>query len=166
MSARLGRVKGGGAIALLGAVLALLLVSAWGFGFAAAAEDPRQARLEKRVQQFWETRRAQQHDRSYAFYDPFFKSQVKREAHVGRLVDIRFLEYQIESIAITENIAKVAIRTAFEIPETTVLGQRIAVPRKEDGWVEDWIWIDGDWYQVYKKPLNMTYILFFPSFPP
>ncbi len=103
---------------------------------------------------------------NYTYYDPFFRGTTTRIAYEANLVQIKFHSYQIGKVEIKENIAKVPMEVEFEIPETVIFGKAITVPKKKDKWVEDWIWIDSDWFKVYKLPSNATYIPFFPSFPP
>ena len=128
--------------------------------------DPRKERLLQRVKDYYDLRVADKRKDDYPFYDPFFRSRVTLKGFESSLIDVKFLSYQIGDVAITENIAKVPVEIEFEIPETVIAGQKIAVPRKKDSWVDDWIWIDNDWFKVYKLQLNATYIPFFPSFPP
>ncbi|MDH5769623.1 MAG: hypothetical protein OEZ31_11820 [Nitrospirota bacterium] len=134
--------------------------------FSSEKTDPRKERLIERVNSYWNDRIQGKIGNNYNYYDPFFRGTTTRIAYEANLVQIKFHSYQIGSIEIKENIAKVPMEVEFEIPETVIFGKAITVPKKKDKWVEDWIWIDGDWFKVYKLPSNATYIPFFPSFPP
>ncbi|MBI5849117.1 MAG: hypothetical protein HZB31_14430 [Nitrospirae bacterium] len=134
--------------------------------FAAETQDPRMARLVERVNQHWDEKIRGDMGENYKSYDPFFRARVKKVVYEANMIDIKYISYTLGEIKITENIAKVPGQTVFEIPETMILGQKISVPPRTDTWEDDWIWIDDDWYKVFKLNLNMTYILLFPSFPP
>lgn len=147
-------------------VIALIMVV---FALPVSSEkvDPRKERLLERVNSYWNDRVQGKIGNNYDYYDPFFRARVKRVVYEASLVEIKFLSYKIgDKVEVTENIAKVPMKVEFEIPETVVMGKKIVVPPKKDEWVEDWIWIDGDWFKVFKLQANATYIPFFPSFPP
>ncbi len=134
--------------------------------FSSDVLDPKKERLEQRVNTYYETRKSGRTEISYTYYDPFFRARVSRKLYEGNLFEIRFYEIKLLEAKITENIAKVRIEAEFEIPETVVFGKQISLPKKKDIWEDDWAWIDGDWYKVFKVNVNNTYIPFFPSFPP
>ncbi|OGW51537.1 MAG: hypothetical protein A2Y81_07875 [Nitrospirae bacterium RBG_13_43_8] len=134
--------------------------------FSSEMADARKERLIERVNSYWDDRIQGRLDKNYEYYDPFFRGVVMPIVYEASLVQIKFHSHQTGNIEITENIAKVPMEVEFEIPETVVLGKAITVPKKKDKWVEDWIWIDGDWFKVFKTKLNVSYISFFPSFPP
>lgn len=128
--------------------------------------DPREDRLKQRVNSYYETRKTGSTEVSYTYYDPFFRAKVTRRMYEANLIEVKFHKINPSVQEITENIAKVRVDTEYEIPETTIMGKLISVPKRADYWVDDWIWIDGDWYKVFKVNLNNSYIPFFPSFPP
>jgi hypothetical protein len=134
--------------------------------FSSEGVDARKERLIERVNTYWDDRLQGKIDKTYGYYDPFFRGMVLPIVYEASLVQIKIDSYQIGNIEITENIAKVPVDVEFEIPETVVFGKAVTVPKRKDKWVDDWIWIDGDWFKVFKVKLNMSYIPFFPSFPP
>ncbi len=134
--------------------------------FSSETVDARKERLIERVNSYWDDRIQGKMARSYGYHDPFFRAIVLPIVYEASFVQIKIHSHQIGNIEITENIAKVPMDVEFEIPETVVFGKAITAPKKKDKWVEDWIWIDGDWFKVFKMKLNTSYISFFPSFPP
>lgn len=134
--------------------------------YSSDSPDPREAKLQQRVNDYWETRKSGKTEMSYTYYDPFFKARVTRKHYESNLIDIKFHNVKMGNAEIVENIAKVKIEVEYEIPESVIMGKKIFLPKRGDSWVEDWIWIDGDWFKVFKVNINNTYIPFFPSFPP
>jgi hypothetical protein len=134
--------------------------------FSSGSDDQRKDRLLQRVNTYWNDRVEGRIAQNYDYYDPFFRARVRPEAYVSKLLEIKFHSYQIGDVDITENIAKVTVEVEVEIPEAIIAGKKTSLPLRKDKWVEDWIWIDNDWFKVYKRNLFLSYIPFFPAFPP
>ena len=125
-----------------------------------APPDPReasQARLEERVGGFWKTRVAADWSGSYAFMDPIFRSRVRREAYIGSQGVVKYYDFKIEKLDVTERIAKATVRYTFEIPELEVQGKRHVVPKRDEPTTQEWIFVDGDWHLVFKDLMNQTF---------
>jgi len=126
-----------------------------------APPDPReasQARLEERVGGFWKTRVAADWGGSYAFMDPIFRSRVRREAYIGSQGVVKYYDFKIEKLDVTERIAKATVRYTFEIPELEVApGKRQAVPKRDDPTTQEWVFVDGDWHLVFKDLMNQAF---------
>jgi hypothetical protein len=133
--------------------------------FSEVTDDSRKALLIERVTKYYEDRIHNRMSDNYDLYDPFFRAKVSRRAYEGNLLEAKFISYKIGDVSIDGNIAKVTIEIVFEIPETQILGQKISVPQRNDKWVDDWVWLDNNWFKVYKMPMNRAYIPLFPSFP-
>jgi len=122
-----------------------------------AAGAASRARLEKRIQEFWKTRITAQWGKSYDFLDPFFRTNVRREAYIGSQGAVKYHDFKIGDIEITESIAKAKLRYTLEIPELDIQGTRHVAPKREEEITQDWIWIDGNWYLAFKDMVNQTY---------
>lgn len=114
-------------------------------------------RLEQRVAGFWKTRTAGDWLKSYDYFDPFYRSQVRREAYVGTQGTVKYHEFKIEQVDITGNVAKVRITYSMEIPELDLQGKLHKVPKREEETAQEWIWIDGEWHLAFKDLMNQTF---------
>jgi hypothetical protein len=150
------------AVALAGLLVLSLAASA----FSEGTGDGRKALLMERVTKYYDNRVKDKMADNFDLYDPFFKATVARKAYEASLLEVKFLSYKLGDVTITENIAKVPVDVMFEIPETVIMGKKIVVPPRPDSWVDDWVWLDNNWFKVYKMNMNRSYIPFFPSFAP
>jgi hypothetical protein len=124
----------------------------------AAPDGATQARLEERVSAFWKTRLAGDWAGSYAFMDPVFRSGVRREAYIGLQGLVKYYDFKVEKLEVTERIAKATVRYTYEIPEIEVApGKRQSVPKRDDPTMQEWIFVDGDWYLVFKDMMNQAF---------
>ncbi len=122
-----------------------------------AAGDATVARLEERVGEFWKTRIAASYGATYDLLDPIFRSRVRREAYVGSQGTVKYYDAKIVKADVTERVAQVRVRYTFEIPELDVQGKRHKVPKRDEETVQEWVWMDGDWYLVFKDVMNQTF---------
>lgn len=112
---------------------------------------PDVARLKERVDAFWRLREEAKWEQVFDLLDPFFregsspsvygKSQGSVKYHSHRLVG----EPEINGVR-----ASVQVAYDSEVPELMLKGKKVSVPRAEVEIPQEWIWVDGDWYHVFR----------------
>jgi hypothetical protein len=117
------------------------------------------ARLEERVAGFWKTRMAADWGGSFTYMDHVFRSRVRREAYMGSQGLVKYHDFKIEKLDVTEQVAKATVRYTYEIPELEVISGRppVKVPTRSEPVTQDWIFVDGDWYVVFKDIMNQSF---------
>lgn len=128
-------------------------------GVARAERPPDVDRLPERVSRFWEARKRADWGDNLELTDPFFRLGVTREAFVANQLKIVYHAFKIADTRFAGNSALVTVRYTVEIPGLFLQsGQKITVPKREEEVVEEWIWIDGDWYRVFRDAMGTTFL--------
>ncbi|MEF9438428.1 MAG: hypothetical protein L0922_06720 [Candidatus Mariimomonas ferrooxydans] len=84
-------------------------------------------------------------------FEPFMKLKYTKKKFVDNQLKTIFHDYEIKEVRITENRAEVTVKYTFEIPEfSSPSGAKIRMPKREVEVAAEWIWIDEDWYRVFK----------------
>lgn len=112
--------------------------------------DRQVARLRERVAKFWSDRLVSDWGGNYDLMDPFLRERMTREAYISQQFKTIYHAFEIKDLKIEENTAHVAIRYTAEVPEIISMGRKFSAPKREEEITEEWIWVDGDWYRVYK----------------
>ncbi|MBI5612442.1 MAG: exo-alpha-sialidase [Gammaproteobacteria bacterium] len=118
---------------------------------------PDRGRLEARAAGFWKTRTAGDWLKSYDYFDPFYRAQVRREAYVGTQGTVKYHDFKIEQVDIAGSVAQVRVHYSMEIPELDLQGKIHNVPKRDEVTVQEWIWIDDDWHLAFKDLMNQTF---------
>jgi hypothetical protein len=111
--------------------------------------DP--AALSKRVNAFWEAFEKDDFHTTYGAHDPFFRAQRRYEDYASRLGKIKFHRHAITATRINGNQAEVDMALVYSIPKLKVGQRDYEQPDTEVKLTDRWIYIDGDWYRVYKE---------------
>ena len=112
---------------------------------------PEEGNLRQRVAEFWQAMRAEEYQKTYAMYDPFFRTKTTFRSYMTDMGSIQYGEAKIDEIRIEGYTARVketveaGIRAYFD--EGGKLQGDDVKPREMES---VWIWIDGQWYREYK----------------
>lgn len=121
---------------------------------------PDVARLKERVDAFWSLREADKWDKVYDYMDPFFREANSRSNYVKTQGLVKYYEHRLAGEPqITGMSAAVPLAFVSEVPEIVMKGKPITVPKKELEIKQEWIWVDGDWYQVFRDLMNGSQLL-------
>jgi len=122
---------------------------------------PNAARLKERVNGFWAARIKSDWAKSYDFMDPFFRDRVTRAGYVRTQGIFTYHASEFVSADIQGQRAKVKVHYKYELPATTSpSGKEIVVPPTEGDTEQEWIWMDGDWYLVYKDIMGGDFVVY------
>jgi hypothetical protein len=120
-------------------------------GFNYTEKRPDEGRLRERVSMFWKDRMAANWGGNYDLLDPYTRDKYSREFYVASQFRTIYHGFEIKDIKITEGLASVTIKYTVEVPEfVSPSGKKLKVPKRDEEITEDWIWIDGDWFRVFK----------------
>jgi hypothetical protein len=114
--------------------------------------------LERRVSTWWETRLKADWAASYELMDPFMRSTTKKATYIASQGLVNYFEYKIVGFEkTTDQQAKVTVKFTSEVPEMEINGKTYSVPKKETEIVQDWIWVDGSWYMLFKDLMGNNF---------
>ncbi len=84
--------------------------------------------------------------------DPFFRARVNSMQFAARLGQINYLQFELpkQAITIQETRAKVSIKVTFEAKQFQLGTEMKSIPPTEQVFEEEWVWVDEDWYKIYK----------------
>jgi hypothetical protein len=117
-----------------------------------AAAEARATRLGERARAFWQAYVAGDYPAGYALMDPFFRARTNPLAFAAKLAQIDYLDFELlpGEMAIYENRARLPVKVVFESKQIQAGPEVQAIPRTETRLDEEWVWVDGDWYKVYR----------------
>lgn len=121
---------------------------------------PDMERLKQRVNAFWSLRQEDNKwDQIYDYMDPFFREASSRKGYVRSQGLVKYYEHQISGEPKLNGIyAFVPLKYVSEVPEAMVFGKQLSVPKQEVEIEHEWMWIDGDWYQVFRDIKNGSFL--------
>lgn len=120
----------------------------------AVSVEQKKNRLRERVDAFWRLRTEDKFANTYGSFDPAFRSTTSQKAFSSFQGNLLFHSYQIDKLEILGNIARVSVKTNFEVPVTEILGQKFSQPPTDALMTNEWVWMHNDWYMVYQTPLG------------
>ncbi len=120
----------------------------------AKPEAPNPDLLTERVAQYWQLRKQDMHEKTFDIYDPFYrvKTNAKVHAEIRRRIKINIHDFQIgETHSVTPRRTVVEVSYEHSIPEFVLSnGKKVKVDRTWSDTKQEWIWIDDNWFLVYK----------------
>lgn len=112
---------------------------------------PDLARLKERVDRFWALREQDKWAEVYDLMDPYFREINNRSNYVKSQGNVKYYSHRITGEATLAGvIATIPVAYESEVPEFMLRGKPITVPRVEVEIPHEWVWVDGDWYQVFR----------------
>lgn len=116
-------------------------------------------RLRERVAKFWGDRGRSDWGGNYDLMDPFFRIITTREYYIANQFKTIYHGFELKDIKLVSNSALVTIKYSLEIPEVYLQsGQRVSVPKRDEEITEEWIWMDNDWYRVFKDVMGQSFV--------
>ena len=127
-----------------------------------AAQNVRgEKKLRERVSQFWGDRILSNWGGNYDLLDPYFRQRTSREYYIANQLKTIYYSFEIKDIKITDNMASVTIKYTHEVPEfISPQGKKLKVPKRDEEITEVWIWIDGDWFRVFKDVKGGSFVAY------
>jgi hypothetical protein len=90
--------------------------------------------------------------------DPFMRHNTKKNAYILSQGSVIYHEYELlssERVGVSQ--VRVKVKFSSEVPEMFYGGRKYAVPKKETEATQDWVWVDGNWYLLFKDLFGKTY---------
>jgi L-2-hydroxyglutarate oxidase LhgO len=86
------------------------------------------------------------------------RSTTKKATYIASQGLVNYFEYKIVGFEkTTDQQAKVTVKFTSEVPEMEINGKTYSVPKKETEIVQDWIWVDGSWYMLFKDLMGNNF---------
>ncbi|MEF9475792.1 MAG: hypothetical protein L0958_03700 [Candidatus Mariimomonas ferrooxydans] len=105
--------------------------------------------LRQRVSNFWTAFIAEDYEKVYYIYDPFFQAVTNKYAFMGSVGRIKYHELEIKDIKGEGNVAKVKVRLVYSMPTTKFKRSEFTVPETQTEIEETWLYIYDNWYKEY-----------------
>ena len=113
---------------------------------------PEEGNLRQRVAQFWDAMRAEEYQKTYAMYEPFFRTKTTFRSYMTDMGSIQYGETKIDEIRIDGYTAHVKETVEAGIRAFFDAGGKLQGEDVKPRAMESvWIWIDGQWYREYKQ---------------
>lgn len=117
-----------------------------------------QTKLEPRVKAWWKTRVAADWAGSYEFMDPFMKTKNSKAAYVASQGMVKYYGYEFVGFEMTsDRQATVKVKYTSEVPEMEINGKKYEIPKKEVEISQEWMFVDGNWYLVFRDLFGNTF---------
>ena len=125
-----------------------------------AMSIPDAARLKQRVDAFWSVREENKWAEAYNYLDPFYREKTPQDVYAKSQGNVKYYGHRIAGEPeISGTRATVPLAYDSEVPEMSIRGKKIVVPRVEVTIPQEWIWVDGDWYQVLRDVMGGSSLL-------
>ncbi len=116
-------------------------------------------RLQERVTKFWGDRLVADWGGNFDLMDPFLRDMMTREAYVAQQYKTIYHAFEVKDLRVEGNTAWATIHYTVEVPEFVSFGKKYSVPKREEEITEEWVWVDQDWYRVYKDMMGGGFLL-------
>jgi hypothetical protein len=117
-------------------------------------------KLKTQVEGYWNSRIKSDWAESYSYMDPYFRDTSTKAEYVKGQGIFTYYAYKPINQMVDGRRAKVTLKYTFELPATMLAGKKIVVPRTEEEIIQDWIWIDNNWYLINKNMMGHDNIVF------
>lgn len=116
-----------------------------------AMPQPDPERLKARVDAFWTLREQGKFDRVYDYMDPFFQEASSRAAYVRSQGAVVYRSHKLVGEPELHGVrGSMNVSYESEVPELMLHGKKISVPDKVVEVPQEWVWVDGEWYCVFR----------------
>ena len=107
-------------------------------------------RLRERITSYWQAKQDDEHETAYEVFDPFFRARRSLDDYLATSGRIKYHSHEINSVDITDRIAKVQVTVEASVPEFTMdTGEKASRPKQSYQISETWLFIGDDWYREY-----------------
>jgi hypothetical protein len=115
------------------------------------SEGAKRIKLEQRVRTLWAHRVAGEYDQAYEMFDFAYRATTPKKFYLENIGVITYLDYLVDSIAVTGNEADVKMKLKYEVKPMILpmTGKPISVPPVDTELASKWVWVGDDWYLVY-----------------
>lgn len=112
---------------------------------------PEEGNLRQRVAEFWEAMRAEDYQKTYALYDPFFRVKTPFRTYMSDMGSIQYGEAKVDAVRIDGYTAHVKETVEAGVrPYFDAYGNLKSDEAKPRALESVWIWIDGQWHRQYE----------------
>ena len=112
---------------------------------------PEEGNLRQRVAEFWDAMRAEDYQKTYALYDPFFRIKTSFRTYMTDMGTIQYGAAKVDSIQINGYTAHVKETVEAGVrPYFDAAGSLKSEDVKPRALESVWIWIDGQWHRQYE----------------
>ena len=107
--------------------------------------------LKDRASAWWQTRVDADWSRGYDYLDPVMRSAISRPAYVASQGSTKYYNFEVLDVELSGiRKAKVRVKFTFEVPQLSAGIKPVSVPKRETTAEQEWIYVDGDWFVLYK----------------
>ncbi len=116
----------------------------------------REEALRARSSAFWAAMIEGDHQKTYEFYDPFYKASTNSLLYQVRMGRIKYSQFDIGEIKIEGNVGTTEAEVMASVPpfKAPKTGEIIEKPEKAVPVKDRWLWIDGEWYREFYSQVD------------
>lgn len=116
-----------------------------------AMPKPDVARLKERADTFWRLREEGKWEQVYELLDPFFREGSSASVYAKSQGAVKYHGHELVGEPEIDGVrATVQVSYDSEVPELMLKGKKVSVPRTTVQIPQEWIWVDGEWYHVFR----------------
>lgn len=116
-------------------------------------------KLESRVMEWWDSRIVADWGKSYDLMDPFMRVRTEKPKYVSSQGSVKYYAAKVvKTEKLSERRARVTVKFTSEVPKLEIYGRTISVPKKEEETTQEWIWVDGDWFFLFKDMYGKNFL--------
>jgi len=104
--------------------------------------------LAERFQDYWSARKTKDWEKIYQYLEPDYRQIVSQERFIKTIPPYAYLSHQLEWIEVIDNKARIKIAYTYKVDDPSLA----KLPAKENEQIENWIKVDGQWYQQRPMP--------------
>jgi hypothetical protein len=117
------------------------------------------SQIEGRVKLWWQSRLDADWGTSYELSDPFVRALTPKRNYLSSQGTIKYHSFEVVGVEIVRELtAKVKIKYVYEMPEVDINGRKYTIPKRDAEVEQDWIWVDGNWYLLFKDMFGKSFL--------
>lgn len=112
---------------------------------------PDEARLRKRVIEYWTALQAREFDKTYAMQDPYYRARVPYEHYKKELGRIDYTNPEVKQVDYLGPVALTVTKVNVELKPFMVNARVMKMDAADRDIPTRWLWIDGDWHIEFSQ---------------
>jgi hypothetical protein len=115
--------------------------------------------LRQRATQWWQSRLDKNWSQSYDMLDPLMRAKNKKEGYIRSQGSAVYHAFEVIGAELTDaRRARVRVKYTAEVPDIMIGAKLVNIPKKEMEADQEWIFIDGNWFLLFKDLYGNTFL--------
>jgi hypothetical protein len=115
--------------------------------------------LRQRATLWWQSRLDKNWSQSYDLLDPLMRAKNKKEGYIRSQGTSVYHAFEVIGAELTDaRRARVRVKYTAEVPDVMIGAKLVNIPKKEMETDQEWIFIDGNWFLLFKDIYGNTFL--------